>query len=123
MNNEEKILAMLTEMKVAQEELKASQEELKASQEEMKVTFEKRFSAVEGRLDELDARSLRTAVLLETEVARNVRLVYEGQEMLRQKMDELAPKERVEVLEDEIITLKSTVKMIVKRLEQLEKAE
>ncbi len=33
------------------------------------------------------------------------------------------PKERVEVLEDEVITLKSAVKMMTKRLEALERAQ
>ena len=43
MNNEEKILQMLTEMK--------------ATQEEMKAEIDKRFDGIEERLDELDARS------------------------------------------------------------------
>lgn len=71
MNNEEKILEMLAALK---------------------ESVDKRFDAVEARLDELDTRSLRSSVLLETEVARDVRLVYEGQEMLRQKMEELVPR-------------------------------
>lgn len=105
MNNEERILDMLTR--------------LTADVTEIKGIVTKHSE----HLDELDTRSLRSAVLLETEVARDIRLVYEGQEMLRQKMDELAPKERVEVLEDEVVALKSAMKMMVKRLEALEKAQ
>ena len=63
------------------------------------------LNRLEANMDELDTRSLRSAVILENDVARNIRLVYEGQEMLRQKMDALAPKERVEVLEDRVVEL------------------
>ena len=98
MNTEEKILQMLTEMK--------------ATQEEMNAEIDKRFDGIEERLDELDARSLRSAVLLETDVARDIRLVYEGQEMLRQKMEELTPKGRVEAVEDDVAVLKDAYKLL-----------
>ena len=102
MNNEEKILEMLAALK---------------------ESVDKRFDAVEERLDELDARSLRSSVLLENEVARNVRLVYEGQEMLRQKMEELAPKDRVEVLEGDVAMLKDVIKLMRQEIAELKKAQ
>lgn len=102
MNNEEKILEMLAALK---------------------ESVDKRFDAVEERLDELDARSLRSSVLLETEVARNVRLVYEGQEMLRQKMEELSPKDRVEVLEGDVAMLKDVIKLMRQEIAELKKAQ
>ena len=102
MNNEEKILEMLAALK---------------------ESVDKRFDAVEERLDELDTRSLRSSVLLETEVARDVRLVYEGQEMLRQKMEELAPKDRVEVLEGDVAMLKDVIKLMRQEIEELKKAQ
>lgn len=71
-------------------------------------------------LEELDDRSLRSAVMLENEVLPKLQLLYEGHVHLQET---LAPKERVEVLEDEVITLKSTVKMMAKRLDALEKAQ
>ena len=112
MNNEEKILQMLTEMK--------------ATQEEMKAEIDKRFDGIEERLDELDARSLRSAVLLETDVARDIRLVYEGQEMLRQKMrlmEELTPKGRVEAVEDDVAVLKDAYKLLRMEVNELKKAQ
>ncbi len=102
MNNEEKILEMLAALK---------------------ESVDKRFDAVEERLDELDTRSLRSSVLLETEVARDVRLVYEGQEMLRQKMEELAPKDRVEVLEGDVAMLKDVIKLMRQEIAELKKAQ
>lgn len=71
-------------------------------------------------LEELDDRSLRSAVMLENEVLPKLQLLYEGHVHLQET---LAPKERVEVLEDEVITLKSAVKMMTKRLDALEKAQ
>ena len=109
MNNAEKILQMLTEMK--------------ATQEEMKAEIDKRFDGIEERLDELDARSLRSAVLLETDVARDIRLVYEGQEMLRQKMEELTPKGRVEAVEDDVAVLKDAYKLLRMEVNELKKAQ
>lgn len=109
MNNEEKILQMLTE--------------LKESVDKRFDAVDKRFDAIDERLDEIDTRSLRSAVLLETQVARDIHLVYEGQEMLRQKMEELSPRERVEVLEDRVIALETIIKSMSKRLSALEKAQ
>ena len=116
MNNEEKILALLVE-------LKESMDKRFDAVDTRLDGMDKRMDAMDERLDELDARSLRTAVLLETEVARDIRLVYEGQEMLRQKLEELAPTERVEALEDDMTAVKSTVKIVVTRLDALEKAQ
>lgn len=102
MNNEEKILEMLE--KLTEEVGRHS--ELLAKQGEL--------------LEELDDRSLRSAVMLENEVLPKLQLLYEGHVHLQET---LAPKERVEVLEDEVITLKSAVKMMAKRLDVLEKAQ
>jgi polyhydroxyalkanoate synthesis regulator phasin len=105
MNSEEKILEMLA----------ALSDKVDKQSEQL--------NRLEANMDELDTRSLRSAVILENDVARNIRLVYEGQEMLRQKMDALAPKERVEVLEDRVVALETVIKSMSKRLAALEKAQ
>ena len=89
----------------------------------MKAEIDKRFDGIEERLDELDARSLRSAVLPETDVARDIRLVYEGQEMLRQKMEELTPKGRVEAVEDDVAVLKDAYKLLRMEVNELKKAQ
>lgn len=94
MNNEEKILELLTEMR-------------------------SEMAKMQDTLAKVDQRSVRTQVLLETECSDKLQLLYDGQVLLQQT---LAPKERVEVLEEEVITLKTTVKMISNRLSVLEKA-
>ena len=95
MNNEEKIQELLTEMR-------------------------SEMAKMQDTLAEVDQRSVRTQVLLETEFSDKLQLLYDGQVLLQQT---LAPKERVEVLEEEVITLKTTVKMISNRLSVLEKAQ
>lgn len=115
-------------------ELLASQDERLAKIEELLAKHDGRLDKIDGRLDkidellvrhselleELDGRSLRSAVMIENEVLPKLQLLYEGQVHLQET---LAPKERVEVLEDEVITLKSTIKMMMKRLDALEKAQ
>ena len=109
MNNEEKILEMLTSLT----ETVNKHGELLAKQGEQ-------LAQINDRLEELDARSLRSAVMLENQVLPQLQLLYEGQVTLQQT---LAPKERVEVLEDDVITLKTVVKSISNRLAALEKAQ
>lgn len=119
MNNEEKILAMLAEIKADMTDMKAGMADMKATQ----TAQGKQLDRMEERLDEVDARSLRSAVLLETEVARDIRLVYEGQEMLRQKMEKLAPKDRVEALESDVAMMKDVLKLMRLEIAELKKAQ
>ena len=109
MNNEEKILEMLTSLT----ETVNKHGELLTKQGEQ-------LAQINDRLEELDDRSLRSAVMLENQVLPQLQLLYEGQVTLQQT---LAPKERVEVLEDDVITLKTVVKSISNRLAALEKAQ
>ena len=105
MSNEEKILEVLAKLTA------------KVDKQGEQLTY------LTERVDEIDTRSLRSSVLLETEVARAVRLVYEGQEMLRQKMEELAPKDRVEVLEGDVAMLKDVIKLMRQEIAELKKAQ
>lgn len=123
MNNEEKILEMLkklTEEVGRHSEVLAKQGELLAKQGEVLAKHSELLAKQGELLEELDDRSLRSAVMLENEVLPKLQLLYEGHVHLQET---LAPKERVEVLEDEVITLKSAVKMMMKRLDALEKAQ
>jgi DNA repair exonuclease SbcCD ATPase subunit len=137
MNNEEKILAMLeklTEEVGRQGDLLEKQGKLLEKHSEILEkhgemlarhdgTLEKLVSKVDRQgelLEEIDGRSLRSAVMLENEVLPKLQLLYEGHVHLQET---LAPKAQVETLEGEVVTLKSAVKMMTKRLEALEKAQ
>lgn len=86
-------------------------------------TIEGRLDTMDGRLDELDDRSLRSAVMLENEIGPKVQLLYEGQALLKEKMDMLAPKDRVEALEDDMSMLKDVVKLMRQEINELKKAQ
>ena len=102
MNNEEKILEMLTAMQSDIAELKAAQ-------------------AVQGELlQELDARSLKSAVLLETDIPHQLGLLVEGHKTI---LETLSPKSRVEELEEEVTILRSAFQALANRLTALEKAQ
>ena len=121
------ILEKHTEILEKHSEMLAKQDETLAKHGEMLArhdgTLEKLVSKVDRQgelLEEIDGRSLRSAVMLENEVLPKVQLLYEGHVHLQET---LAPKAQVETLEGEVVTLKSAVKMMTKRLEVLEKAQ
>ena len=99
MTNEEKILQLLTEMK---------------------TEIDRRFDKVDERLEELDARSLKSAVLLETEIPHKLGLLFEGHKTI---LETLSPKSRVEELEEEVTILRSAFQALANRLAALEKAQ
>lgn len=95
MNNEEKILEMLTRLSADVTELKAT-------------------------VQELDARSLKSAVLLETEIPHKLGLLFEGHKTI---LETLSPKSRVDELEEEVTVLRSAFQALANRLAALEKAQ
>ena len=98
MNNEEKILEMLTQM-------------------------QGNIAQMQQRIDQIDERSQRTAVLLETEVTTKLNLLYEGHETIMETLDKLAPKSRVELLEDEVDMLKDVIRIMRQDIAELKKAQ
>ena len=109
MNNEEKILEMLTELARGQAEMRSDIAELKATQ------------AAQGELlKELDARSLKSAVLLETDIPHQLGLLFEGHKTM---MEILAPKSRVEELEEEVSIHKGAIQALANRVSVLERAQ
>ncbi len=88
MNNEEKILAML--------------EEMRAEQVEMRDLLQK------------------VAITQEGVVLPQLKLLAEGHQNL---LDTLAPKPRVEALEEEVDTLKTVVRLLTHDVAELKKAQ
>ncbi len=141
MNNEEKILVLLSEMKVEMdqrfdkvdqrldkmderldkmdERLDKMDERLDKMDERLdkvderldglKAEMDQRFDKVDERLKELDERSLKSAVLLETDIPHEIHLVYEGHSVLKKQMDTLATKEQLEKLASDVDVIKKVV--------------
>lgn len=95
MNNEEKILQML-------EEMRTDLAEVKAEQEEMKDILQK------------------VAVTQEGVVLPQLQLLAEGHQNL---LDTLAPKSRVEALEEDVDTLKTVMRLLTHDVAELKKAQ
>ena len=95
MNNEEKILQAL--------------EELKSDMAEAKE-----------KLEEVDQRSIRTQVLLETDYADKLQLLLDGHKTI---LETLAPKSRGEALEDDVSFMKTVIKALSQEIAELKKAQ
>jgi len=130
MNNEEKILEMLADLKSDMSAMKGDISALKSDMSTVQIdistlkcdmsTVKGDISTVKSDMSEVQSSLARVAIRQETIIEPKLQLLYEGQTLLRET---LAPKERVEVLEDDVLTLKSAVKEISNRLTVLEKAQ
>lgn len=105
MTNEEKILEMLVQLQTDVSGMK------------------NRLGCMEEHMNQLDDKSQRTAVLLETEINRKLDLLYEGHGTIMERLDKLASKSRVEELESDVVLLKDAVKLMRLEIEALKKAQ
>lgn len=65
------------------------------------------MAGMKKQINQIDERSQRAAVLLETDVARKLNLLYEGHDAIMETLGALASKSRIEAMADDIILLKS----------------
>ncbi len=109
MNNEEKILQILQEMKTDQAKMRTELSEIKADQAKM-------------RAEQAEMRDLlqKVAVTQEAVILPRLDLLAEGHQNL---LDTLAPKDRVETLEEEVDTLKTVVRLLTHDVAELKKAQ
>ena len=81
------------------------------------------MTRLEETVGELDARSLKSAVLLETDISRDIHLLYEGHSELSRKLDTLATKEQVEELAGDVDVIKTVVSRHSGDISRLKKAQ
>ena len=94
-------------------------DKLEASQTAMQATLDEHTAMLKN----LDERSLKSAVLLETEVPRKFNLLYEGHSVIMENMRGLAEKSRVEALEDDVAMMKDSIKLLRIEVNALQKAQ
>lgn len=126
MNNEEKILGLLTEMKTDMAEMKTDMAEMKAGMAEMKTRMDRleENQAQQGELlARVDERSHRTALIVENEIAHKLALLYEGHETIMETLGTLASKNRVEELERDVALLKDVLKLMRREIDEMKKAQ
>lgn len=108
MNNEEKILSILEKHSEMFEQINARMDQMQANVGEM-----------QANMGEMQKTLTRVAVTQENIVLPKLQLLAEGHDTL---LNTLARKERVEALEDDVALLKTVIKAMSKRIEDLEKA-
>lgn len=96
-----------------------------ASEERLKEYVDTSITASEERLkgyvdDSIAGAENRWRVLYEADIRPSFRLLAEGHENLLQT---LASNERVEKLEEEVVTIKSVIKGMKKEIAELKKAQ
>ena len=156
MNNEEKILELLSrhensfeqinqtlsEMKAEMAGIKAEmtaemtgikaemtaemtgmKAEMTAEMSGMKAEMTAEMAGMKAILEEVNQRSIRTQVLLETEIRDNIQLLFDGHELIKEKLEDLAPKSRVEELEEDVAMLKDVIKLMRIEIAELKKAQ
>ena len=126
MNNEEKILAMLSDMKADLSEMKTDQEKMKADLSEMKATQEKMKADQEKmKADQEDMQTTltRVAVTQENVVLPRIQALYESHGTIMEKLDTLAPKERVDEHESDISIMKDAITLLRMDVNELKKAQ
>ena len=119
MNNEEKILELLAKHEETFREIHQTLAELSKGQAEMRLDI----AELKATVEEIDQRSARTQVLLETTYADQLQLLFDGHSLINEKLDGLAPKSRVDDLEDDVAMLKDVVKLMRQEIAELKRAQ
>ncbi len=102
MTNEEKILELLTQMQ--------------ADMADMKGTLKQHGE----RLDQLDDRTQRIALLMEVDFQNKLQALYDGHQTI---MEAITPKERIEEIEADVSVLKMAVRNLAEEIKELKKAQ
>ncbi len=102
MNNEEKILELLGKLSSDVSEMKD------------------RMDSMDSRMDKLDDRQTKMEITMENIIVPRLDALAEGQKLM---METLAPKSRVEALEEEVGMLKSVIRILSSDVAELKRAQ
>lgn len=105
MNNEEKILQMLEQ------------------HGKMLERHGEMLAKLGKEVAETKQLAKRTAVLMETDYADKLQLLFDGHELIKEKLDDLAPRSRVDDLETDVAMLKDVIKLMRMEIAELKKAQ
>ena len=102
MSNEEKILELLTKMQADQMKIREEQMKMREEQKQMQEDI----AGIKLRLD--------------YDVNKRFDAINDGIDSI---LEQLVPKSRVDALEDDVIVLKTAVKMLTQEVAELKKAQ
>lgn len=80
---------------------------------------EKRLDSVEERLDAVEQEARKANVVLETEIRRDINLLFEGHQLI---LERLTPREAQEALEERVSTLEAVSRLHGEQLRELKRA-
>ena len=137
MNNEEKILGILStmqtqigqmqtqmgQMQSQMGQMQSQMDQMLTRQDRMEVRqdrMETRLDRIEARQDQAQDDIQRIRLYLELDVEKRLEAINEGIDVIQEK---LIPEERVEKSEDDIIVLKTAVRALARDVAELKKAE
>lgn len=98
-------------------------EELQAIQVMLNQMEQRLEQKMDQKLDPITDRLTRIELTLENEVAPSIDALIEGQELTHQKLKELASKDEVDDLKDEVRLLRRVVAQHSQEIEALKKAQ
>ena len=105
MNNEEKILTMLTEMNKRFDGI------------------DSRLDGMDSRLDKVEAAVAEVRVLVDVDIDRKLKLLAEGQEAILNELSGKTPIERTEKIEQEQEIITYAIKNLVRDVDKLKAAQ
>lgn len=123
MSNEEKILELLTKMQADQTEIREEQKQIREEQkqmreEQMKMREEQIKMREEQKQMQEDIAGIK--LRLDYDVNKRFDAINDGIDSI---LEQLVPKSRVDALEDDVIVLKTAVKMLTQEVAELKKAQ
>lgn len=133
MNNEEKILDLLTKLTEKVDNVDGRLDRVEAAQAEMQATQAKQgeqLTRLEGKVEKLESNQAemqetltRVAVTQEGVVLPRIQMLFDGHNELKRELDTLATKEQVEELAADVDVIKTVVTRHSGEISKLKKAQ
>ena len=109
MTNEEKILEALVKMQTQMDGMQTRMDGMQTRMDSMQAKMDARFEKLEANLSAV-------RILVDVDIEKKLNLLSEGHQTL---LETLAPKNRVEQLEEEVSTLKTVVRILAEKVDTL----
>lgn len=119
MNNEEKILTMLTEMNKRFDGIDSRLDKVDSRLD----GIDSRLDGVDSRLDKVEAAVAEVRVLVDVDIDRKLKLLAEGQEAILNELSGKTPIERTEKIEQEQEIITYAIKNLVRDVDKLKAAQ
>ena len=124
MNNDEKILQVLAQMQTNMTQMQTDIAQMQTNMTQMQTTLDQHtelFHKMDARITKVEDETRATRILIEQDIDKKLSLLAEGHGLLVEKLDSMAPKSRVDALEEQVDLLKHAVRMLSQDVAELKK--